>query len=51
MSYDDRLKPEKLLTAMSTLAAAGYELVSSAQLVEATSQQSGTCRAAAARLA
>lgn len=37
MPYDDRLTPEKLLTAMSTLAAAGYELVSSAQLVEATS--------------
>ena len=36
MPYDDRLTPEKLLTAMSTLAAAGYELVSSAQLVGAT---------------
>lgn len=36
MPYDDRLTPEKLLTAMSTLAAAGYELVSSAQLVEPT---------------
>lgn len=36
MPYDDRLTPEKLLTAMSTMAAAGYEFVSSAQLVEPT---------------
>ena len=51
MSYDDRLKPEKLLTAMSTLAAAGYELVSSAQLVEATSSSLPAVKRMLARLA
>lgn len=36
MPYDDRLTSDRLLRAMSALASAGHERVSSAQLVEAT---------------
>ena len=36
MPYDNRLTPVTLIQAMSALAAAGHELVTSAQLVEAT---------------
>lgn len=36
MPYDDRLTPEAMLRAISTLASAGQELVSSTQLVEVT---------------
>lgn len=51
MPYDDRLTPEKLLTVMSTLAEAGHEFVSSAQLVQATGSSLPAVKRILARLA
>ncbi len=51
MPYDDRLTVERLLQAMSALASAGHERVSSAQLVEATGSSLPTVKRMLSRLA
>lgn len=51
MPYQERLTPDMLLRAMSTLARAGHGLVSSAQLVEATGSSPPAVKRMLARLA